>query len=30
VTLADAQRTLSHEAERDMVALAIAYLEKDR
>jgi 8-oxo-dGTP pyrophosphatase MutT (NUDIX family) len=30
VTLAEAQRKLSHSAEREIVALAVAYLEKDR
>ncbi len=30
MTLADAERELSHAAEREMVALAIAYLAKDR
>ncbi len=30
VTLAEAQRTLSHDAEREMIGLAIACLEKDR
>jgi 8-oxo-dGTP pyrophosphatase MutT (NUDIX family) len=30
IGLKEAQRELSHEAEREMVALAMAYLEKDR
>ena len=30
IALADAQQELSHTAEREMVALAVAYLGKDR
>jgi 8-oxo-dGTP pyrophosphatase MutT (NUDIX family) len=30
IALADAQRELSHTAEREMIALALAYLHKDR